>query len=742
MIMDHSKWPAKVLKGLFAIILSAFVVSGTTPVYSHNNVVVIPLAGDNVDNTTWRGPWEIEHNYLPADMVQFGGSTYISLTEHESTLGNRPDVDLDDWDLVAEAGANGMNGQQGTTGTQGETGAQGDTGPTGPQGDTGDTGSTGPQGDTGATGPEGPQGTSGGLGLAPENVIWVAKSGGDFTTIGAALADISGSDANNRYLIRVAPGIYEETITLESFVDIEGSGEGVTVLRGPGSEFFDGTIHSSGAITAEVRLMTIESISTKSKAIGISVSNGGTSLTLTHVTVYATGGTGDTYAISNFSSSPNLSNVTLKAVGGTNTRGIFNSNSSPTLFNATVDASGGSHNTAVYNFFNSSPRLTNVIGTAGAGSSSNGLYNVSGVNVTLRDSEFTGATNNIYNGGTSSTTELGGAGPQGEVGAQGDTGATGPQGPQGEPGSGSGSLPTGTNLGDILYWDGSAWQLTAPAPAPAPEPPVLALIAGVPTWVLTVACGDGNRTGGEVCDDAPNNGQPGFCNNTCDGTNPIVCGDDIISDPEVCDDGANNGQVGFCKNTCDAILLCGDGITSGPEVCDDGANNGQVGFCNNTCDAITSFSIGDTGPAGGIVFYISNDGLLGLEAAPVDSADSVWGCSGTSIATGTALGTGAQNTAAIIAGCISSDVTAAEVANAYSLNSFTDWFLPSKDELHLMWLSRAAVGNLTTQYYFSSSQGDWPTGAWAHQMSDNGAQGQFVKTADIIPARAIRAFVP
>ena len=65
----------------------------------------------------------------------------------------------------------------------------------------------------------------------------------------------------------------------------------------------------------------------------------------------------------------------------------------------------------------------------------------------------------------------------------------------------------------------------------------------------------------------------------------------------------------------------------------------------------TIYAIGDTGPAGGIVFYVSDGGLHGLEAAPTDadlSGDTTleWGCYGESVsgANGTAIGMGLQNT--------------------------------------------------------------------------------------------------
>jgi hypothetical protein len=89
------------------------------------------------------------------------------------------------------------------------------------------------------------------------------------------------------------------------------------------------------------------------------------------------------------------------------------------------------------------------------------------------------------------------------------------------------------------------------------------------------------------------------------------------------------------------------------------------------------YAIGDAGPAGGIVFYVTDGGLHGLEAAAVDQGLYPWGCEGYPItgASGSDLGTGEQNTADIIAGC--DDTTAALVASAYG----PGWYLPSVDEL-------------------------------------------------------------
>ena len=58
-----------------------------------------------------------------------------------------------------------------------------------------------------------------GSGSAYDNVVIVAQSGGDFTSIQAALDSIVDASASNRYLVYVAPGVYTESVIMESFVE-------------------------------------------------------------------------------------------------------------------------------------------------------------------------------------------------------------------------------------------------------------------------------------------------------------------------------------------------------------------------------------------------------------------------------------------------------------------------------------------------------------------------------------------
>jgi len=151
---------------------------------------------------------------------------------------------------------------------------------------------------------------------------------------------------------------------------------------------------------------------------------------------------------------------------------------------------------------------------------------------------------------------------------------------------------------------------------------------------------------------------------------------------------------------------------------------------------------------GGIIAYILQSGdpgydanvRHGLIAASSDqSAGAQWGCDGTLIsgADGTAIGTGNQNTIDIMAGCATAGI-AARICGDLVLGGYSDWYLPSKDELNQLYLNKVAIGGFANRYYLSSSEIDTLT-AWArdfssftNMVSDQKFYGERV--------RAIRAF--
>ncbi len=70
--------------------------------------------------------------------------------------------------------------------------------------------------------------------------------------------------------------------------------------------------------------------------------------------------------------------------------------------------------------------------------------------------------------------------------------------------------------------------------------------------------------------------------------------------------------------------------------------------------------------------------------------------------------------------------------------AFTDWRLPTKNELNILYEQRLVVGNLANDYYWASTSSDSSNGAWVQSFS-SGYQNIFSKN-HAVRVRAIRAF--
>lgn len=109
---------------------------------------------------------------------------------------------------------------------------------------------------------------------------------------------------------------------------------------------------------------------------------------------------------------------------------------------------------------------------------------------------------------------------------------------------------------------------------------------------------------------------------------------------------------------------------------------------------------------GGGLFVFEDGGYAYISAAADQSTDAPWGCQGTDISgTLSAVGTGSANTALIVAGCATSGISA-RICDELTLNGYSDWFLPSLDELAEMYTKLAAdgLGNFANHTYWSSTQ--------------------------------------
>jgi hypothetical protein len=153
---------------------------------------------------------------------------------------------------------------------------------------------------------------------------------------------------------------------------------------------------------------------------------------------------------------------------------------------------------------------------------------------------------------------------------------------------------------------------------------------------------------------------------------------------------------------------------------------------------------GDTGPAGGTIFYVQTGTTYGnwkyLEAAPADlSGTYAWGVFNLNVPnTATDVGTGNENTRLIVEKH-PQESYAANLCDVYEHNGFADWFLPSKDELNLMYtnLKLQSLGDFGNTFYWSSSQTN-AQGSCGQTFS--GGYQSSVNKSITGSVRAVRAF--
>lgn len=122
--------------------------------------------------------------------------------------------------------------------------------------------------DDGISFPDSSKLTTANIGSYAQGVM-VAKSGGDFTTITAALDSITDATSSKRYLVRIAPGTYAERVEMKTYVDLAGSGPGVTVISAAGSSSAGATV--TNTVGSNLRDLSIVNTGGANYAIALRV---------------------------------------------------------------------------------------------------------------------------------------------------------------------------------------------------------------------------------------------------------------------------------------------------------------------------------------------------------------------------------------------------------------------------------------------------------------------------------------
>ncbi len=230
--------------------------------------------------------------------------------------------------------------------------------------------------------------------------------------------------------------------------------------------------------------------------------------------------------------------------------------------------------------------------------------------------------------------------------------------------------------------------------------------------------------------------------------------------------------AGCSGSTCDAATA-----SSGPPAGGSYAS-GTTGSTTTTTTTTTTPTcatggacvVGNTGPGGGIVFYVNAGGFACgtgmassctyLEAAPLvnesiraNSPVPQWQAPGIAIrawvagantssavsgADLTGIGAGYQNSVDIVnQGGNTTILSAAAYARSYSNNGFSDWYLPAKDELDLIYQNRFVVGTVEAMYWSSSEAST--TTPWAQEVGGNGNQFSWYAKYQTYAVHPIRA---
>lgn len=218
------------------------------------------------------------------------------------------------------------------------------------------------------------------------------------TNLQNALAGVVGTAAKP-FVLKLDPGIYDVgslPVTMKPWVDIEGSGQTITTLRGVGNDVGFLTAVVLGASNAELRDLRVQSLGrTFTNSIAVLLNNV-TNAGLRDVTLLSSGASGGNWGLRNLASTSLLQDLRIDVSGAGEVYGIACTGASggisrPAIRRAVINVSGTSHPHGIYADQNAAPSVRDVEIQVSGGTTGYGLRYAYGADLTAANLEVTNA---------------------------------------------------------------------------------------------------------------------------------------------------------------------------------------------------------------------------------------------------------------------------------------------------------------------------------------------------------------
>ena len=228
------------------------------------------------------------------------------------------------------------------------------------------------------------------------NALVVAKSGGDYSSVQAAVDSVDEASSSNPYLIWVAPGVYNESVTMKPHVHVQGAGQDATVISSTATSGDWPPTTGTLVLTDHVSLrdLSVSNLGTGTRNVALIGTEGTSETVVTDVTVRAQGEGNINYAVflTGSGTEVTLQRITGLAENGSSNYGLFSrSGADAALELGSYTAVGGSSAQGLYSRDAGTTLEAHGVTALGRDASSSvGLYIIQGAGAVLHGGSFIG----------------------------------------------------------------------------------------------------------------------------------------------------------------------------------------------------------------------------------------------------------------------------------------------------------------------------------------------------------------